>query len=487
MAANVGGVGQVCRQLSIGSLPNEVLLEIFDSLDCHAVYIFTGKSWQPQWHMLVHVCQRWRYVVFSSPCRLGLQIICTPKTRVREMLDIWPNLPITVHKSLEHSGERMPKGGMDEIAAALGHKGRICRIQLFYLTKPQLKRLTAVMRGAFPELTVLDLHSTFMNGAQLEADSLLGGFAPRLQTLRLHSIPFPSTPILLWSARNLLNLDLVDLPYHNGMSPEAMVTNLATLTKLKSLKIRFQQSSSYMNQLPDYLLALPRPHRSIVLPALTDLSLACTGEYLESFVARLHAPLISSIGVSFFYKLIPALPQLSDLIGRAETLKSLQTAVVNLSHPNVSLTLSPSGGPHRTRLSFGFPRNGGECQLSSIAKACHQVLCILSDVDCLKISEYLYSQFHWPVDDIRWLEFFRPFTAVRTLHLSSKLCLLLAPVFQEPTGDKATEVFPALRDLIMDVHDLSGPVHAALEPFLTTRQLSGHPVDVRCEENIAEK
>ena len=68
MVANFGGVGQVCRQLSIGSLPNEVLLEIFASLGCHAAHIFTGKyAWLPQWHTLVHVCRRWRYVVFSSP------------------------------------------------------------------------------------------------------------------------------------------------------------------------------------------------------------------------------------------------------------------------------------------------------------------------------------------------------------------------------------------------------------------------------------
>jgi len=66
MVANFGGVGQVCRQLSIGNLPNEVLLEIFASLGCHAAYMY---AWLPQWHTLVHVCQRWRYVVFSS--RLG--------------------------------------------------------------------------------------------------------------------------------------------------------------------------------------------------------------------------------------------------------------------------------------------------------------------------------------------------------------------------------------------------------------------------------
>ena len=485
MVANFGGVGQVCRQLSIGNLPNEVLLEIFTSLGCHAAYMY---AWLPQWHTLVHVCQRWRYVVFSSPSRLGLKIICTPKTRVREMLDIWPNLPIAVHKSLEHTFEPMPKDCMDEIVAALKHEGRICQIQLSYLRKPQSERLTAVMQGVFPELTVLSLHSTFMHGASLEVDGLLGGFAPRLQTLRLHGIPLPFTPILLWSARNLLNLDLFDLPDYRGVSPEAMASNLAGLAKLKSLKIGFR-SSSYITHLPDHPLAPPWPHRPIVLPALTDLSLACIGEYLECFVARFHAPLISTIHISFLHEFISALPRLSDFIGRAETLKSLQVAVVVFSYPSFILTLSPSGGPHRSSLCFEFPRYERECRLSSLAKVCHQVLRILSDVDCLKISENPYTQSHWPVDrdDIRWLDFFHLFTTVKTLHLSSKMCLLVAPVLQEPTGDKAIEVFPALRDLVIDVHDLSGPEHAALKPFLTIRQLSGHPVDVRCEEKIAAK
>jgi hypothetical protein len=49
-----------------------------------------------EWHTLVHVCRRWRDLVFASPRRLNLRLLCRKDTPVREMLDIWPALPIVI-------------------------------------------------------------------------------------------------------------------------------------------------------------------------------------------------------------------------------------------------------------------------------------------------------------------------------------------------------------------------------------------------------
>ena len=46
--------------------------------------------------MLVHVCRYWQNVALESPRRLGVRLLCTARTAVREKLDLWPQLPIVV-------------------------------------------------------------------------------------------------------------------------------------------------------------------------------------------------------------------------------------------------------------------------------------------------------------------------------------------------------------------------------------------------------
>ena len=75
---------------TISMLPEGVLLEIFD---------FYKENDDPDdpiwdWHLLVHVCQIWRQVVFLSPLRLNLRILCTSSTPFRKDLGIWPVLDV---------------------------------------------------------------------------------------------------------------------------------------------------------------------------------------------------------------------------------------------------------------------------------------------------------------------------------------------------------------------------------------------------------
>ena len=76
--------------MTIDILPEDVLLEIFDH---YVAETNEGGEYQ-EWEILVHVCQKWRYVVFQSPLRLNLRILCSAGTPVREKLALWPPLPI---------------------------------------------------------------------------------------------------------------------------------------------------------------------------------------------------------------------------------------------------------------------------------------------------------------------------------------------------------------------------------------------------------
>src|ERR1700677_1991322 len=83
----------------IKSVPDNVLLEVFylcrkiqDLYGCHFPTIW-------DWHKLVHVCSKWRRIIFSSPRRLGLQLLCTYGTPVRRNLGYWPPFPLIIECS----------------------------------------------------------------------------------------------------------------------------------------------------------------------------------------------------------------------------------------------------------------------------------------------------------------------------------------------------------------------------------------------------
>src|ERR1700760_4699997 len=94
-------------------LPDEVLLEIFDFfmdedqpwdedtlswcqvMDGLIRGLFTKKDVE-LWQSLAHVCRQWCKVVFGSPRRLHLRLVCTAKTLARDTLDVWPSLPLVI-------------------------------------------------------------------------------------------------------------------------------------------------------------------------------------------------------------------------------------------------------------------------------------------------------------------------------------------------------------------------------------------------------
>src|SRR5258708_3166709 len=118
--------------MTIDVLPDDVLLDIFDfCLDQpRRLILDRTKVWQG----LVHVCRRCRVVVFQSPHRLDLQILCTTGTPVREMLDTWPALPLVILVDTDSL-----RRGMENIIAALEHRDRMCTISIRHASRASLK------------------------------------------------------------------------------------------------------------------------------------------------------------------------------------------------------------------------------------------------------------------------------------------------------------------------------------------------------------
>ena len=95
-------IGQL---ITFDMLSDDVLLEKFDFY----VNEDMRKYFKPR-----------RILVFQSPRRLNLRLLCTPRTRVRDALDIWTPLSLIIHSS----AHELP--GLDNIAAAHERNDRVC-------------------------------------------------------------------------------------------------------------------------------------------------------------------------------------------------------------------------------------------------------------------------------------------------------------------------------------------------------------------------
>jgi hypothetical protein len=301
-------------------IPGDVLLAIFDFY----VNDFEDlnedlpiKDEAEVWQLLVHVCQRWRSVVFESPRRLNLRLVCTPRTQVLETLDIWPAFPLVIYCDSDHG---YPISGIDNILAALKYRDRICEINIEHNEEFLWEKVLEVMEEPFPELTDLMLASHDM---VILPDAFMGGSAPRLRLLQLDGILFPRLPMLLSSATHLVHFRLYYFPHPGWIPPEVMATCLSTLTSLESLSLGL----AFLPPILPYGEGQPW-HLSTrsVLPALIDFAFSGSSRYLEDFLARIDSPKLSNFSVDVLRHSNRNTPQLDHFIGRTPSLQAPENA-----------------------------------------------------------------------------------------------------------------------------------------------------------------
>jgi len=211
----------------------------------------------------MQVCRRWRHVVFGSPRRLDLRLVCTRTTPVSRLLDIWPPFPITVY--LPSPFPVVDKNGMENIIAALECRDRISDILIYDIRGPEFETLVTVLHEPLPVLTTVFLQSTDESVPVLP-ETFLGGSAPRLHTFILGGIPFSSFPKFFLRFTHIANLQLFHIPNSGYISPEVMATCLTALPNLRMLSIGFRSPPSGLLQLS--LPPLPPPLTRAALPGL---------------------------------------------------------------------------------------------------------------------------------------------------------------------------------------------------------------------------
>ena len=449
--------------MTIGTLPDVALLRIFD--------FYVDERWIEGWCILVHVCRKWRNVVFGSPRRLNLRLYCEASTPVGKMLDVWPPFPIVI--KVYGYEIRALWWGMENVTEALKHNDRMQRIELSDVSRSRFENALAAMQQPFPTLTYLLLESGGDETVLVQPDSFLGGSAPCLQELFLRRIPFPGVPKLLLSTTHLVHLRLWGIPHSGYFSPEAVATGLSVLIRLESLIISFESPRSR----PDQSNRRPPPPTRTLLPVLTELWFEGVSDYLEDLVARINAPLLDELRIKFFHQLIFDTPQLTQFINRTPKFKAHDEACVFFSDRDVSFTL-PQTSDGRLRLEISCTQP--DWQLSSLAQICSSSFpeALFPTVERLYIHCSI-SLLRWPdeIDSGQWLELLHPFIAAKALYISTEVAPRIIPTLQELSRERVTDVLSNMQTLFVE-ETLSEPAQKAIWRFVAARQFAGHPIAV---------
>jgi hypothetical protein len=448
------------------------LLEIFDFYrndhynDC--------PVWE--WHVLVHVCQRWRQIVFASPHRLNLQILCTHGTPFRKNIGIWPTFPIVLNF---YCTRLLTPNDEDNAITALKHPDRVSFVNL-RVTSSQLGKVARVMQKPFPVLKRLYI-DLYGEDAPVLPGGFLGQSAPCLQEIALAGIAFPALPALLLSASHLVSLELHSVPPTGYISPEAMVACLAALPRLDSFTLEFMSPTPRPDQIR------PPPGARTVLPALTFFHFHGATEYLEDLVAKTDSPRLDRIIIVFlddpdFRDLDDfQAAQLSKFIDRSvgPELTPSRRAHVSFDNDHFAFTLyRHANGP-------GWDRRSVETTIACewidwpghvpyMAEVLSHFSATLSTVIHLElIVEFKEDCQLEGTESVKWLLLFRQFPAVQILFVSWALAEGVALALEDITGEMVAKVLPSL-DLIC----LRGQTASSIKKFVAARRLSDRPVTV---------
>jgi hypothetical protein len=446
--------------MTIDKLTDNVLLEIFD--------FYVKEAWMEveAWQTLVQVCRKWRNVVFGSPRRLDLELLCIPGKPMRETLDVWPSLPIVVNLY------GMQELGVDNILTTLEHTDRISSLTLLNIPSSQFEKVLELTQQPFPALTMLAIRPREGDAALVVPDSFLGGSAPLLHALCLDRVSFPALPNLLLSASRIVYLDLERIPDSAYISPEVMVTCLSDMTSLYNLTITFESPPSRPNQ------ESRRPHfqTRTVLPTINGFWFKGADEYLEDLLARIDAPLLYKLSITFFHQEIFNSPQLTQFISRTPNLKAQDEAHLVFSDSEVSVTL-PKIAYGMLELKLGISYEQLDLQLSFLAQVCSLAFpeAFIPAVVHLYIeSGHRVPRWQDDVENFQWLQLFHPFTAVKYLYTTQYSTSCITPALQDLVGERVMEVLPDLQTLFLE----GPPVQEAVEQFIAARELAGHPIAV---------
>ncbi|KAI9434181.1 hypothetical protein H4582DRAFT_2075482 [Lactarius indigo] len=382
-------------------------------------------------------------------------------------LDYWPSLPLVVNYGGFPMHPSPSPEDEDNIIAALKQSHRVCSISLT-VTSSLLKILSTISEP-FSELEELVLLSR--DNVQLTLSSTFLGH--RLRTLHSTRIAIPSLPQLLLPSRDLVDLQLHEIPGIVYFSPEAFANALQGMTQLEILSLHFL----HLPPRRSYLSLPPPPGDRVDLPALTCFKYRGTSKYLDSLVARIDAPRLGDIDIKFFGQPTLDASQLGLFINRIEMQRSPLRAEILSSRDSISVTFTQPRVPS-TRFGLQVSCEQLDWQLSSISQICDHFSSLLISVEDLGVKTIGPSNVPDDMDDELWLRLIRTFDGIKDFRVAGNhVTDILHALYPADKGHKT--VLPSLRNLHVQEpsgSSVQGPLQDSVESFVIQRRLLDRPV-----------
>ena len=455
------------QKTTIGMLPEDILLEIFDFYRLDAMKESRQLPWK--WHRLAHVSRKWRHVISVSPRRLDLRILCEYGAPIEGILGSWSTLPLFVQYNNPRSTSKS-KSLPNNIIVALHHPGRVYGIDLV-LPSSLAGPIAKAIQEPLQALECIRITVENATGPpMIVREAFLGGSTPHLREIKLDgiAIPFPQIRQVLLSTNNLVELHLASIPNDVYFSPNDLATGLSALVRLNRLMVGFLSPAS---RPPPSMTRVPS--QRTIIPSLTSLNFHGAGEYLEELVARIDLPALCEINILFFNDIIFEVPRFCQIIPRLNVLRGSPTWVtVKHSMESVAVRFFEQG---KTSENCFLETSCGrlDWQLSFATQILNQ-LPPLSDVCLLNIHKDGELPTVEDGDTTQWLEFFQPFTHVTQVHVWENR---LVPGIVRALVTEDT-VLPSLALLHLSEYRDSPSLRKAAEQFVVTRGLSGHTVQL---------
>ena len=419
------------------------------------------------WYQLVHVCRRWRYLILSSPVRLGLHLICTYGTPVADMLANSPPLPLIINY-LDANRDTSVEDE-EAILLALQDRDRVRRIGLSMSATKLLNPIIA-MDGQFPVLERLYIWPLSHDNMSL---MLLTRFhAPHLRMTVLTHVALPVRSLLLTTTVGLVELGFWNMPLLTCFRPSDLVARLSSMPQLKSLSIGFQ-SPVFTRDVEGQLLHTPI-RTLFTLPNLRYCFFQCGSAYLEGLLARINTPLVKALNIWFYNQLTFTAPHLFQFMNRTENLR-FGFAKLSFDRENVILVTDDHGPCKVSPLSVTINCRHVDWQVSAAAQISGALMPALSVVERLSLDygdHDLSSEEHNEVDRTLWREVLMPFSSVKALHIDDRLIRNLSSALQPEDGEPPLELLPQLNEIVY----FDRSAGDAFTSFIQSRQMAGRPV-----------
>ena len=416
--------------MTIGNLPEEVLLEIFDlyrqSFCDQPSYerIWNNKN---GWFKLAHVCHNWRSVVLASPSRLQVRLYFDHKTPTRAIVvERLSRLPIIV----DYSNALGKAGTTKRFASALRYPDRVRRIAIQRYPST-FNEISKAMDFPFPALESLELYETgrdFNTGILVEP-----GFLPRslttsvgsLRHLRLVGAPFTSLLPLLPVTKALVDLTLDIDKVLCPMTGASLLEHLQHMPQLRNFQVttRFQLLGQSIKELPI----------TVLLPELTCFRFFGERAQIEWFVAGLVTPSLRELQIlAIDLADISPTSQITSYLSKFIRVEGVSFLAARLTMAYLKHKISLFAYPHSIDGPPSLIATTDTLLAAQLGSALSAILGTLEDVF---LSDFDNISFYYPSllgSSMPWRKFFEEFRNVKVLRLRHGLEIKVADILRQP-------------------------------------------------------